>query len=165
VKSKKRGLSLCFFFLAFPAWGFDAGGVALGAGEALVRKQFPAARCKPLEWKSRAAERRCDNAKFDFGGAPARVTFFLKRDAVQAFDVRFDAQHLERVVEHLRQRYGRPASEIREKIERRRETREVYRLRWERGGDRALLTSQAKRRRVDLNVWRGDFDTEIYRIK
>ena len=38
-------------------------------------------------------------------------------------------------------------------------------MRWERGGDRAVLTTQLKRRRVDLNVWRGDFDTEIYRIR
>lgn len=160
-----RGLSLLFFLFAFPAWGFDANGVALGSGEAQVRMQFPAARCKPMEWKSNAADRRCDDAKFELGGAQARITFFLKRDAVQAFDVRFDAQQLARVVAHLKQRYGSPASEIRENIERGRATHEVYKLRWEKGGDRAVLTSQLKRRRVELNVWRGNFDTEIYRIK
>ncbi|MNC99428.1 hypothetical protein D3C83_177180 [compost metagenome] len=65
----------------------------------------------------------------------------------------------------LTNRYGKPVSEAREKIESRRETRELYKLRWQRAGDRAMLTSQVKRRRVDLNVWRGDFDTEIYRIR
>jgi hypothetical protein len=69
------------------------------------------------------------------------------------------------VVAHLKRHYGAPGSETREKIERRRETRELYKLRWEKGADRAMLTSQLKRRRVDLNVWRGNFDTEIYRIR
>ncbi len=79
--------------------------------------------------------------------------------------MRFDAQHLERVAAFLKERFGKPVSEAREKIESRREPRELYKLRWQQGGDRAVLTSQSKRRRVDLNVWRGDFDTEIYRIK
>jgi len=161
---RKWGLSL-FVVLAAPAWGFDANGVALGATEAEVLEQYPSARCRPLEWKSDAAQRRCDDAQAEIGGAQARITFFLKGDAVQAFDVRFDAQHLERVLAHLRERFGKPASETREKIERRRETRELYKVRWQRGGDKAVLTSQVKRRRVDLNVWRGDFDAEIYRIK
>lgn len=154
-----------FVLLAFPAWGFDANGVGLGASEAEVRKFYPAARCRELEWKSAAAERRCDDAQVEFGGARARVTFFLKGDAVQAFDVRFDALHLERVLAYLKQRYGAPGSQTRERIESRRETRELYKVRWEKGADRAVLTSQLKRRRVDLNVWRGDFDTEIYRIR
>ena len=160
---KQWGLTL--FFLAFPAWGFDANGVALGATEAEVLRQYPAARCRPLEWKSDAAQRRCDDAKAELAGVQARITFYLKGDSVQAFDLRFDAQHLERVVAFLKGRYGKPASEAREMIESRRETRELYKLRWQQGSDRAVLTSQAKRRRVDLNVWRGDFDTEIYRIK
>lgn len=158
------GLTL-FFLLAAPAWGYDVNGVTLGASESDIRARFPSARCKPLEWKSDAAERRCDDARIDFGGAPARITFFLKSDAIQAFDVRFDAEHFERVVQYLRQRYGKPSSEARERIERRRETRELHKIRWEEGPDRAVLTSQLKRRRVDLNVWRGDFDVEIYRIK
>lgn len=161
---EKAALTL-LLLAALPAWGFDANGVGLGATETEVRKRYPAARCRELEWKSSAAERRCDDAKVEFGGAEARVTFFLKGDAVQAFDVRFDALHLERVVAHLKQRYGVPDSETREKVERRRSTRELYKVRWERGGDRAVLTTQLKRRRVDLNVWRGDFDTEIYRIR
>ena len=160
----KWGLSL-FVALAGPAWGFDANGVGLGAAEADVLRQYPAARCRPLEWKSGAAERRCDDAKAEIGGAQARITFFLKGDAVQAFDVRFDAQHLERVLAHLKERYGKPASETREKIERRREVRELHKVRWQRDGDKAVLTSQLKRRRVDLNVFNGDGDAEIYRIR
>jgi hypothetical protein len=157
--------ALILLLAAAPAWGYDVNGVALGASEADIRAQFPSARCKPLEWKSDAAERRCDDARIDFGGAPARVTFFLKRGSVQAFDVRFEAAHLERVSAYLRQRYGKPGSEARERIERRRESRELYKIRWEQGNDRAVLTSQLERRRVDLNVWRGNFDVEIYRIK
>jgi hypothetical protein len=157
--------ALILLFAALPAWGFDAGGVALGAAEADVLRHYPAARCRPLEWKSDAAERRCDDARAEIAGVQARVTYFLKGDAVQAFDVRFDAQHLERVAAFLKERFGKPVSETREKIESRRETRELYKLRWQQGRDQAVLTSQIKRRRVDLNVWRGDFDTEIYRIK
>jgi hypothetical protein len=157
--------ALILLLAALPAWGFDANGVALGASEAEVLKHYPAARCRPLEWKSDAAQRRCDDAKAELAGVQARITFYLKGDVVQAFDLRFDAQHLERVVAFLKERYGKPVSEAREKIESRRETRELYKLRWQQGSDRAVLTSQAKRRRVDLNVWRGDFDTEIYRIR
>ena len=156
---------LILLFLALPAWGFDAGGVGLGASEADILRRYPSARCRPLEWKSDAAQRRCDDSKAEIAGVQARVTFFLKGDAVQAFDVRFDAQHLERVAAFLKERFGKPVSEAREKIESRRESRELYKLRWQQGRDRAVLTSQIKRRRVDLNVWRDNFDTEIYRIK
>jgi hypothetical protein len=157
--------ALILLLAAVPAWGFDANGVALGANEAAVLERYPAAHCRPLEWKSDAAQRRCDDSKAEIAGVQARVTFFLKADVVQAFDVRFDAQHLERVAAFLKERFGKPVSETREKIESRRETRELYKLRWQQGRDQAVLTSQIKRRRVDLNVWRGDFDTEIYRIK
>jgi hypothetical protein len=151
--------------VAAPAWGFDVNGVALGAAEAEVRKAFPTARCKPMEWKTDAAERRCDDAPVRFGGAQARITFFLKHDAVQAFDVRFEEKELRGVVEHLRQHYGRPEAEGTETFQRRGDARSVYKVRWVNGQDRAVLSSMAGRRRVDLNVWRGNFDTEIYRIK
>jgi hypothetical protein len=151
--------------VAAPAWGFDVNGVALGAAEAEVRKAFPTARCKPMEWKTDAAERRCDDAPVRFGGAQARITFFLKHDAVQAFDVRFEEKELRGVVEHLRQHYGRPEAEGNETFQRRGDARSVYKVRWVNGQDRAVLSSMAGRRRVDLNVWRGNFDTEIYRIK
>ena len=157
---------LILLFAALPAWGYDANGVSLGADEAAVRKAFPAARCRELEWKSRAAERRCDDAKVVFGGAPARITLYLKGDRVQAFDVRLDERDLERVVAFLKRRYGAPMSETRDKIERGSgEAREIYKVRWEKGEQRALLTSQLKRRRVDLSVWQGNFDEEIYRVR
>jgi exonuclease I len=162
---RKWGLSL-FFLFALPAWGYDANGVALGAPEADVRKAFPSARCRALEWQSRAAERRCDDAKIAFGGVQARITLYLKDDRVQAFDVRFDERDLERVTGFLKSRYGQPLAEVREKFERRGgETREITKVRWEKGTQRAVLTSQLKGKRVDLSVWLGNFDEEIYRIR
>ena len=157
--------ALILLLAAAPAWGFDANGVALGASEAEVRQRFPTARCKPMEWKTDAAERRCDDAPVRFGGAEARITFFLKRDSVQAFDVRLEEKDLRGVVEHLRQHYGRPDAEGNETFQRRGDARSVYKMRWVKGRDRALLSAMAGRRRVDLSVWRGNFDTEIYRFK
>lgn len=165
---RKWGLSLFlpFLLLSLPAWGFDVNGVTLGADEAAVRKAFPSVRCRELEWKTKAAERRCDDAKIVFGGAPARITLYLKADRVQAFDVRLDERDLERVTAFLKQYYGKPLAETREKVERREgEAREIYKVRWEKGGQRALLTSQLKQRRVDLSVWQGNFDEEIYRVR
>jgi len=165
----KWGLSLFFvvsLVFGYRAWGYDANGVALGAAEADVRKAFPSAHCRALEWKSQAAERRCDDARIVFGGAEARITFYLKADRVQAFDVRLDERDLERVAAFLKQRYGKPLAETREKIERREgDVREIYKVRWEKGEQRALLTSQLKRRRVDLSVWQGNFEDEIYRVR
>lgn len=162
----KWGLSL-FFLAALPAWGYDANGVALGASEAQVHKAFPSAHCRELEWKSKAAERRCDDARIAFGGAQARITLYLKADRVQAFDVRFDERDLERVTVFLKSRYGKPLAETRDRIERRGggEAREITKIRWEKGAERAVLSSQFKRKRVDLNVWLGKFDEEIYRIR
>jgi hypothetical protein len=152
--------------LAAPAFGYDANGVALGATEAEVRTAFPSAHCRVLEWKSAAAERRCDDAQVVIAGAPARVTFYLKADRVQAFDVRFEERDLKRVTEALKQRYGAPLAESRDTLTRREgEARTITRVRWEKGEERAVLTSQEKRKRVDLNVWRGTFDEEIYRVR
>jgi hypothetical protein len=157
------GLAL---LLSAPARAFDANGVLLGAPEAEVHKVFPSAHCKPLEWKSLAAERRCDDAQIVLAGAPARITLYLKSDRVQAFDVRFDERDLARVIEGLKARYGAPLAETRERIERRGgEARVITKVRWEKGEDRAVITSQEKKKRVDLNVWRGKFDEEIYRIR
>jgi hypothetical protein len=158
-------IALILLFAAAPAWGFDANGVALGASEAEIARAFPRARCKAMDWKTDAADRRCDEAPVRFGGAEARITFFLKADAVQAFDVRFEEKDLRATLEHLRQRYGKPDAEGQEVFRRRGDARTVYKARWEKGRDRAVLSSIAGRRRVDLNVWRGDFDTEIYRFK
>lgn len=156
---------LILLLAAAPAWGFDANGVALGASEAEIAQAFPRARCKAMDWATDAADRRCDEAPARFGGAEARITFFLKNDAVQAFDVRFEEKDLRAVLEHLRQRYGKPDAEGQEVFQRRGDARAVYKVRWEKGQERAVLSSIAGRRRVDLNVWRGNFDTEIYRFK
>src|SRR2546428_11363708 len=88
-----RKISLLAMLLAaLPAAAYDVNGVALGARESEVKKKFPSIHCKGLEWKSLAAERRCDDSKVAFGGAEGRLTFYLREEAVQAFDLRFDAR-------------------------------------------------------------------------
>ena len=145
---------------------FDANGVALGGSEAQVKQAFPSALCKPLEWKSEAADRRCDDGKIAFAGAEARITFYLRKGAVRAFDVRFDSRDLERVGAFIKERYGKPLAEATEKIERQgKPAREVYKVRWEKGADHALLVSQLDKKRVTLMVSRGDFEEEIYRVR
>ena len=80
--------------------------------------------------------------------------------------VRFEERDLKRVTEELKKRYGAPLAESRDTFARREgESRTITRIRWEKGGERAVLTAQEKRRRVDLNVWRGSFDEEIYRVR
>lgn len=151
---------------AEPAHSFDANGVALGGSEAQVKKAFPSALCKPLEWKSNAADRRCDDGKIQFGGAEARITFYLRKGSIQAFDVRIDNKDLARVGAFLKERYGKPLVETTEKIERQgRPAREVYKVRWEKGADHALLVSQLEKKRATLTASRGDFEEEIYRVR
>lgn len=146
--------------------GFEVNGLAPGAGEATVLKVFPSAHCKPLQWKSDAAERRCDDGKIVVAGVAARVTVYLKRDAVQAIDVRFDVRDLNRLAAHFKSLYGKPNSEAREKVYRDgREAREVYKIAWRRGADRAVIGSVSNTRRASLTVTRGNFDEEIYRVK
>src|SRR5262245_52138439 len=90
-----RSLTLASLLLAPGAAfaAFEVNGVALGGSEQDILKRFPSAHCKALEWKSKAADRRCDDAKIVFaGGIQARVTFYLSRNAIQAFDVRFDTR-------------------------------------------------------------------------
>jgi hypothetical protein len=145
---------------------FDVNGVVLGASEAAVQKVFPGIRCKPLEWKSDAADRRCDDAKVPFAGVEARVTLYLKQDAVHGFDVRFDSSTLDSVAAYLRDRYGKPASELREKIVRKnKQQREVFKILWTQGKDKALLTALSTGKRASLSVSRDNFDDEIYRVK
>jgi hypothetical protein len=43
--------------------------------------------------------------------------------------------------------------------------RKVYRVRWEKDRDQAVLTSQIERKGVQLTVSRGDFEEEIYRVR
>jgi hypothetical protein len=162
---KRLAFALLFFCLkAFAA--YDANGVVLGASEKDVRAHFPSAYCKGLEWQSRAADRRCDDARISFGGIEARVTFYLRKDKVEAFDLRFDTRELDRFVAHLKERYGKPASEVKEKIEDRdRRTREVLKILWEGKGERAVLTATIGQRRGSLLVYRGSFEEEIYRVR
>jgi hypothetical protein len=164
--SGKRGLSLILLALAWPALAYDANGVWLGAGESEVKKAFPSARCKPLEWKSDAADRRCDDGQTSFGGARAKITFYLRAGAIQAFDVRFDSKDLELVKAHLRSRYGKPLAEAMEVVARHgRADRKVFKMRWERGAERAVLTAQLERKRASLEVSRGSFPEQIYRVR
>jgi hypothetical protein len=157
--------ALILLLAASPAWGFDANGVALGAREAEVLKAFPAARCQAMDWKTDAADRRCDDAPVRFGGAEARISFYLKKDAVQAFDLRFEARDFDRVASHLKSRYGQPDAERVETFQRGSEERQVRKVRWKQGGDQAVLSAQVGRRRAELSVWRGKFDSEVYRIR
>ncbi len=155
------------FLAALPAWAdYDANGVALGAREKAVIQQFPSAHCQPLQWASRAADRRCDDARISFGGVAARITFYLKNDRVQAFDVAFDTRDAERVAQFVKPRYGEPAAETRDKISHGgKAEREIYKVRWESGAERAVLTAEKGRRRATLSVSRGDFEEEIYRVR
>lgn len=163
----KRALAVMLSLGAVPAApAFDAGGVALGAGEAEVKRAYPAAHCKPLEWKSDAADRRCDDARISFGGARARITFYLRAGAVQAFAVRFDPGDLEPVKKHLRAGWGEPVAETTELIARSgSDERRIFKMRWEKGAARAVLTAPEKGKRASVEAWRGDFDTEIYRVR
>ena len=157
--------SVAAFFVAPARAAYDANGVALGASEDDIKKRFPSAYCKPLEWASRAAERRCDDAKISFGGAEGRITFYLKKGAVQAFDVRFDTKDLDRIAKQLKARYGAPVSEVKETVGPEGKQRELYKVLWEAKPDRALLTAQIGQKRATLLVSRGNFDEEIYRVR
>jgi hypothetical protein len=162
--------SLTFLLLAFaagPALAYDANGVALGATEQEILKKFPSARCQPLEWKSKAADRRCDDGRIAFAGnVEARITFYLRKGTIEAFDLRFKPDDLAKVVAYLRGRYGPPLAETRDKIERKdKQAIEIYRVRWESGHERALLISQGEKGRPSFLASRGDFDEEIYRVR
>ena len=165
-KLLRAGLSSLLLVPAIALAAFDANGVKLGDNEVAIKKAFPGIHCKPLEWKSDAADRRCDDAKVPFGGVEARITFYLKSNAVRAFDVRFDVAHVSPVAEFLKRRYGAPVSEAREKIVRKgKEEREIFKVLWETGADKAILSSLSTGKRASLSVSRGNFDDEIYRVK
>ncbi len=145
---------------------YDANGVALGAPEREIRQHFPSAHCKALEWESRAADRRCDDSRVVFAGIEARVTFYLRKDKVEAFDLRFDSMETDRVVTFLKKRYGKPASEARDSLGDQGKTpRQVYKVLWEAKGERAVLIALYAKRRGSLLVSRGNFEEEIYRVR
>jgi hypothetical protein len=155
-------LSTC----AFAQKPYAANGVALGGTEAEVKKRFPAAHCKPLEWKTDAADRRCDDAKAIIGGVEAKLTFYLKANAIQAFDVRLDTKDLDKFVVECKSAFGPPKSESRDVLARSgKEDREVYKVLWEAGKDRAVLTALKDKKRVQLEVSRGTFADEVYRVR
>ena len=157
-------LQLCL--PAVPALAFDVNGVALGGKELDVKKAFPSTHCKALEWKTDAADRRCDDAKAPIGGVPTLITVFLKAGVIQAYDIRFDIKELERMKEHLRARWGAPLSEATEIISRRdKEDRKVFKMRWDKGDERAILAAQLEKKRATLEVSRGTFPEEVYRVK
>ena len=163
-----RGMNILFILVlasAGFAWAaYDANEVVLGASEKALLERFPAAHCKPLEWKSKAAERRCDDSKALVGGVPGRITFYLRRDHVEAFDLRFDSKDAERLGAFLKKRYGAPAEEKRAKMQDQRRG-ELYKVELKKGEERAVLTALSTKSRGSLTVWRGDFEEEIYRVR
>ena len=151
----KRLAMLALLVATTSAGAYDANGVALGSSEAAVTQSFPNAACQALQWSSRAADRRCDD-KAVVGGVNGRITFYLKEDRVQAFDLRFDTVDTQRLASFLKGRYGTPATEKKEKL---------YKVEWRKGGERAVLTAQTDKRRGFFTVSRGDFEEEIYRLR
>jgi len=172
---KKLVLALCASLFAPQALAvYDIRDLHLGSPEAEVRKVLPSVHCKALEWKSKAADRRCDDSRVVFGGLELRVTFYLRKDQVEAFDVRFETKDLERFVAFLKNRYGKPASESRDEYplgspskdgKGERATRKVYKALWEKDGERAALTAQMEKRSGSMLVSRGNFDEEIYCVQ
>ncbi|MEW6687584.1 MAG: hypothetical protein AB1452_00705 [Pseudomonadota bacterium] len=153
--------------LPLTALAYDVNGVGLGGKEADVRKAFPSAHCRPLEWRTDAAERRCDDARIPLGGVEAKVTFYLKADVIRAYDLRFAMKDLEKVKIFLRARWGAPLAEATEVIARRnsKDERKVFKMRWEKGVDHALLSAQLEKKRANVEVGRGNFFEEVYRVK
>ena len=152
-------------FLAAPAMAaLDIKDITLGAKEQDIKRAFPSAHCRALQWQSKAADRRCDDSRVSFGGVEVQVIFYLKKDALEAFDVRFNTRDLERLVEFLKSRYGAPVTETRDSFQRKGGgERKVYKALWENGKQRAVLTAQLEERRASMLVSRGDFEEEIYR--
>ena len=166
-RSMKRLAAILVALLVQPAAAaFDVREIPLGAKEQDVKRKLPSAHCKPLQWESKAADRRCDDSRVSFGGVEVQVTFYLRKDAVEAFDVRFDTKELERFVAFLKTRYGAPLSENRDTFERQGDKpRQVYKALWQNGAERAVLTAQLEKRRASMLVSRGDFEEEIYRVR
>jgi hypothetical protein len=160
-------LPLLLMFVSAPVFAaYDANGVPLGASEADIKKGFPSIYCKPLEWKSNASDRRCDDAKTSFGGIDSRITFYLNKGTVQAFDLRFDTKDLDKLAAILKKRYGKPASETKDSIERvGKPPQETYKALWESGKDRAVLIVPMEKKKAQLTVSRGNWEEEIYKVR
>jgi hypothetical protein len=155
-------------FLLLPAFAqaFDLNGIALGAREADIKRGLPSAYCRPIDWNSPAADRRCDDAKVIVGGVVVKAALYLKADALQAFELRFDVNNREKVLAHLKARWGAPLSEATETFVRRKGgERRVLKVRWVKGAEQAMLTAELDRPRASISAWRGDFREEIYRVR
>jgi len=162
----KRQLVFLLCLVASPALAYDINGIRLGGREIEVKKAMPSAHCKALEWKSDAADRRCDDARVAVGGVEMRVAVFLKADAVQGYDARCSIKELERLKKYLRARWGEPIAEATEVIARPgKEERKVFKMRWEKGAERAILTAQLEKKSATLEVSRGNFPVEIYQVR
>ena len=144
-----------FLALALPALAaYDLNGVPLGASEKDIKAKFPYANCRVLEWPSRAADRRCDDSRTIFNGIDASVTFYLRKGAVEGFDVRFDHRDVGGIVKFLRTRYGAPVLGPGPVMGQ-----------WKNQAERATITSEKGRRRASLLVSRGTFEDEIYKVR
>jgi hypothetical protein len=162
----KRLLIAALLALPPAVHAYDINGVALGGKELDIRKAFPTAHCKPLEWKTNAADRRCDDAQIAVDGVQVRFTAYTKNDVIQAFDLRFDVKDLERMKASLQARWGKPLSEATELFaQKNKPDRKVFKMRWEKGQDRAVLSAQLDKRNVAVEVSRGSFPEEIYRVR
>ncbi|HET7362728.1 MAG TPA: hypothetical protein VFJ70_04055 [Burkholderiales bacterium] len=149
------------FVASVASAAYDVNDVTLGASEGDIKQHFPNAHCRALEWPSRAAERRCDDSRIKFGGVDASVTFYLKRDSVEGFDMRFDQRELAAVLKFLQARYGKPLAEPPAPPT----PAGPVTVEWKAAGERARLSSEHGRRRASLLVWRGAFEEEIYRVR
>ena len=149
-------ISSLLLLVALPAWAaYDVNDLKLGASEKEVLKHFPGAHCRPLEWPTDAADRRCDDSRIKVANLEGSITFYLRQDSVEGFDLRFEKAVLPAMSKHFLERYGKPAIKDQDDI--------VYE--WKAGDERARLTSEKGRRRASLLVWRGTFETEIYKVK
>ena len=163
---KNTVLAVLLLFAPPALAALDIKEIALGAKEQDIKRTFPSAHCRPLQWESKAADRRCDDSRVAFGGVEVQVTFYLKKDVVEAFDVRFDTRELERFVAFLKSRYGAPVTETRDTFRRKDGgERQVQKVLWEDGKQRAVLTAQLEKRRAAMLVSRGNFEEEIYRVR
>ena len=163
---RKLVLVVALLFPAPALAALDIKDIALGATEQDVRRAFPSVHCRALQWESKAADRRCDDSRVGFGGVEVQVTFYLKKDAVEAFDVRFDTKELERFVAFLKSRYGPPVTETKDTYRRKDGgERYVYKVLWEDGKQRAVLAAQLEKRRASMLVSRGKFEEEIHLVR
>ena len=164
----KLVLAIVLGLLSSVASAYDVNGVGLGSKELDVKKTFPSVHCKELEWRTDAADRRCDDAHIVVGGVEAKVTYYLKAGIIRGFDLRFDVKDLEKMKSLLIARWGQPMTQVTETIGARKKDqkdRQVFKMRWEKSGDRALLAAQLEKKRVTVEVERGNFFQEIYKVK